>query len=157
MSGGAKIELTSTSLVRVNKLLNNVAKNFPEQVVKLIHAEALIIESQAKKNLISELQKRQPKKNDKSTYSGLLSASIHSKNSSSGADVSASKIYAAYIEFGTGNMVSIPKGWEAFAAKFKGSGMRPHNMKARPYLVKAFIEEQKNFIDRLKTLASKIK
>ena len=157
MSGGAKIELTSTSLVRVNKLLNNVANNFPDHVVKLIHAEALIIESQAKKNLVSELQKRQPKKNDKSTYHGLLSASIHSKNNSSGADVSASKNYAAYIEFGTGNMVSIPAGWEAFAAKFKGSGIRPHNMKARPYLVKAFIEEQKNFIDRLKKLASNIK
>ena len=42
--------------------------------------------------------------------------------------------YAAYVEFGTGRLVDVPKGLEAYAMQFKGKGKRQVNIPARPYL-----------------------
>lgn len=44
--------------------------------------------------------------------------------------------YAPFVEFGTGTMVSIPPGYETFAAQFRrGPGV---NRPAKPYLIPAF-------------------
>jgi HK97 gp10 family phage protein len=46
--------------------------------------------------------------------------------------------YSAYVEFGTGPHVRIPRGLEAFAAQFKGK--KPGNSKAQPFLFPAYFK-----------------
>ena len=48
--------------------------------------------------------------------------------------------YAAYVEFGTGGTVSIPKGFEEMASKFKGKGIRKINLKPRPFFIPSYLE-----------------
>jgi ribulose bisphosphate carboxylase small subunit len=105
------MEIESTSYKHLMKTLDNVGNKYPKEVVRLIHAEGLIIETNAKRNLMSGILEHPH---------GMLSSSIHSKQSQTGVEVMAKKNYAAYVEFGTGDLVNIPSGWEAFAAKFKG-------------------------------------
>ena len=126
------MEVDSVSYKHLLKTLDAVGNKYPKEVVNLLHKEGLIIETNAKKNLMAGILAHP---------TGLLSSSIHSKQSNTGVEVSAKKNYAAYVEFGTGDLVSIPTGWEAYAAKFKGKGIRKVNLKPRPFLVKAFIEE----------------
>ena len=57
--------------------------------------------------------------------------------------------YAPYMEFGTGGLVDIPKGWEGLAAKFKGKGIRQVNLPAQPYLYPAFKEGSKQYVKDL--------
>lgn len=47
--------------------------------------------------------------------------------------------YAAYVEFGTGGAVSIPRGFEEIAAKFKGKGIKQINIKPQPYLIPSYL------------------
>lgn len=47
--------------------------------------------------------------------------------------------YAAYVEFGTGGKVSIPKGFEDIAIKYKGKGIREVNLRPQPYLIPAYL------------------
>jgi len=47
--------------------------------------------------------------------------------------------YAAYVEFGTGGKVSIPKGFEQIAIKFKGRGIKEVNIRPQPYLIPAYL------------------
>lgn len=48
--------------------------------------------------------------------------------------VTANANYAAYVEFGTGELVSVPKGLEDYAIQFNGKGIREVNLPARPFL-----------------------
>ena len=48
--------------------------------------------------------------------------------------------YAAYVEFGTGGTVSIPKGFEEMASKFKGKGIRKINLRPRPFFIPSYLE-----------------
>lgn len=47
--------------------------------------------------------------------------------------------YAAYVEFGTGGAVSIPKGFDQLAIKFKGKGIKQINLRPQPYLIPAYL------------------
>jgi HK97 gp10 family phage protein len=47
--------------------------------------------------------------------------------------------YAAYVEFGTGGKVKIPKGFGEIANKFKGKGARQINLRPRPFLIPAYL------------------
>ena len=48
--------------------------------------------------------------------------------------------YAAYVEFGTGGGVSIPKGFSEMAAPFKGKGIRIRNYPAKPFFIPSYLE-----------------
>jgi HK97 gp10 family phage protein len=68
---------------------------------------------------------------------GRLKGSISaSKNSDYNYTLVAQAKYAAYVEFGTGNLfVSTgDKDWDDLAAQFKGKGKRQVNLLPRPYL-----------------------
>lgn len=69
-------------------------------------------------------------------------------------EVVAQTNYAAYIEFGTGRLVDVPAGLEAYAIQFKGRGIKEVNLPARPFLfnsVFAYIPKiQKEIIEILK-------
>jgi hypothetical protein len=58
--------------------------------------------------------------------------------------------YAPFIEFGTGGLVNIPKGYEKTAAQFKGKGIRQINLPARPFLIPTTKSELRKMIKRLK-------
>ena len=60
--------------------------------------------------------------------------------------------YAAYVEFGTGAGVSVPKGLEDYAIQFKGRGLKVVNLPARPYFFPPFLakkQELLNDVDRI--------
>lgn len=63
--------------------------------------------------------------------------------------------YSAYVEFGTGTLVNVPKGLEAYAMQFKGKGIKQVNLPARPFFYPAVMKNAREFQDRLKTLLSR--
>lgn len=66
--------------------------------------------------------------------------------------------YAAYVEFGTGTGVGVPtykyglsgRNIEPYASIFKGGNGRNSNMKFRPYLFPAFVEEYSKALKKIK-------
>jgi HK97 gp10 family phage protein len=73
---------------------------------------------------------------------GQLRQSIGKTNASIGNNRSfifASAPYAAYVEFGTGGTVSVPKGFEEIAIKFKGKGIKQINLRPRPFLIPSYL------------------
>lgn len=60
--------------------------------------------------------------------------------------------YAPFVEFGTGGMVSIPEEWKEIAIKFKGSGIKQVNLRARPHMYPAYVEGRKKYLERLKAI-----
>ena len=60
--------------------------------------------------------------------------------------------YAAYQEFGTGGLVSIPAGLEVEATRFKGAGIRKVNMKAQPFFFGNAFRNWDLFIKKVKDL-----
>jgi HK97 gp10 family phage protein len=86
--------------------------------------------------------------------SGAINAFQETKNSWA---VEANKNYAAYVEFGTGRLVKIPKGLESYAAQFKGRGVREVNLPARPFLFPAFETGKKWLINEIKNILKKAK
>ena len=96
-----------SGIPRLEKRLKEIENNVSVELAKEISASALRIEKKAKRNAPVNL--------------GYLRQSIHatSKDKSTHyVEVGAS--YGAYVEFGTGGKVSIPTGYETYAASFKG-------------------------------------
>lgn len=58
--------------------------------------------------------------------------------------------YAPYVEFGTGNQVVIPKGFEALARQFYVNGQG--KTRAQPFLIPAFIFESAQLEKRLNAI-----
>jgi hypothetical protein len=58
--------------------------------------------------------------------------------------------YGPYIEFGTGGLVTVPRGLEEIAMLAKGSGVRKVNMRAQPFFFRAFFEEVPKMLMRIK-------
>lgn len=48
--------------------------------------------------------------------------------------------YAAYVEFGTGSGVDIPKGFSDLAKPFKGKGIRRRDYGAKPFFIPSYLE-----------------
>lgn len=105
-------------------------------------ASALTIQSNAKKNVVVD--------------TGFLRNSIFTRGQGAADSfiytIGARSKYAAYVEFGTGGLVSIPNGYEDLASMYKGRGIRKINLRARPYLIPAFEQEKPKLIQRLKKL-----
>ena len=51
--------------------------------------------------------------------------------------------YAPYHEFGTGDLVKVPKGLEDIAIQFKGKGIRKVNISPQPFLYPALVMGRK--------------
>ena len=61
--------------------------------------------------------------------------------------------YSAYVEFGTGGRVSIPKGFEELASRYKGKGIRQVDIKPQPFFIPAYLQNIPIYEKRLvKTL-----
>ena len=61
--------------------------------------------------------------------------------------------YAAFVEFGTGNMVKVPTELAEYARQFKGKGIRNVNLPARPFFFAPFFKRRQKILrDIVKTL-----
>jgi HK97 gp10 family phage protein len=97
-----------SGIPRLEKKLKEIEKNISTDLAKEISASALKIEKTAKRLAPVNL--------------GTLRQSIHATSKDKlthYVEVGAS--YGAYVEFGTGGKVSIPTGYEQYAATFKGN------------------------------------
>lgn len=65
--------------------------------------------------------------------------------------------YGPYVEFGTGGLVRVPEGLEAYAMQFKGKGVKQINMNAQPFFFRAYFEELPKFVEKLKKLVENTK
>jgi hypothetical protein len=63
--------------------------------------------------------------------------------------------YSPYVEFGTGTLVDVPVGLEAYALQFKGAGVKQVNLPARPYFFAPYLREKPLLLERLKKLANR--
>lgn len=63
--------------------------------------------------------------------------------------------YAAYVEFGTGGKVSIPKGFEQLAAQFRGKGIRQVNLRPQPYLIPSYLLGVNEYGEKLQKVLEK--
>ena len=72
-------------------------------------------------------------------------------------DVVSNANYSAYIEFGTGALVNVPAGLEAYAMQFKGRGIRQVNLPARPFLFTNYLKEKPKLIARIKNIIADLK
>jgi HK97 gp10 family phage protein len=70
--------------------------------------------------------------------------------------IAANAPYAAYQEFGTGGLVSVPKELESIAAQFKGKGIRQINLKPQPFLYPAFVKGRAQYVKDLEALLTKL-
>lgn len=96
-----------SGIAKLESKLKDVEKKISFDIGKEISNSALRIEKQAKRNAPVNL--------------GTLRQSIHATSKDQlthYVEVGAS--YGAYVEFGTGGKVSIPSGYEQYAATFKG-------------------------------------
>ena len=64
--------------------------------------------------------------------------------------VFAKEKYSAYMEFGTGGLVSVPSELKEVAAKFKGKGIKKINIQPRPFLYPAFVKGRVQYLEDLK-------
>ena len=48
--------------------------------------------------------------------------------------------YSAYVEFGTGSGVNIPKGFSYLAAPYKGKGIRRRDYGPKPFFIPSYLE-----------------
>ena len=120
-----------TPKININRLLkqiNDFGNDANRLAVSVTNSTAEGIVSDAKQKVVVDL--------------GQLRQSIGKTNASVGNNRSfifASAPYAAYVEFGTGGAVSVPKGFEKIAIKFKGKGVKEINLRPRPYLIPSYL------------------
>lgn len=63
--------------------------------------------------------------------------------------------YAAYVEFGTGGLVSVPDELKEIAISWKGKGIRKINLRPRPYMYPSLIMGRKIYLESLQKALSK--
>ena len=88
---------------------------------------------------------------------GKLKQSIKAeyKNNNLNGIISATEDYAPYVEFGTGQYVKVPKGFEEMAMSFYVNGKG--TMKPRPYLIPSWASELPIFRNKLKKIIKDMK
>lgn len=125
-----------SGLRELEKTLSKLSKDTEQVVSNEINSSALTIQRNAKRNVVVD--------------NGFLRNSIRLEPISKLTyTVEARAKYAPYVEFGTGGLVTIPAGYESYAALFRGKGIRKINLRARPFLIPAFESEIPQLMKRL--------
>ena len=120
--------------------LNKVKSDITREIERTTSASLLRIQSDAKRKAAVD--------------TGRLRAAIHHRQQGTDGEVAVydSVHYAPYIEFGTGNLVSVPDELKEIAMEFKGRGVRQVNLPARPFLYPAFVKERPVYIRNIKNV-----
>jgi hypothetical protein len=120
-----------TPKIDINRLLNQI-NSFSDDSQRL----AVAITNSTAEDIVSDAQQRVPVDIGQLKQSiGKTTARIIYNKSF----IFANTPYAAFVEFGTGGKVVIPKGFEALASPFKGKGIRERNYPPKPYLIPAYL------------------
>ena len=128
-----------SGLKELEKKLSKLGKDTEDTTANEINNSAINIMRNAKRNVVVD--------------NGFLRNSISFEPLSKLTyTVEAKAKYAPYVEFGTGWLVTIPSGYEQYAAIFKGKGIRKVNLRARPFLIPAFENEIPDLMKRLNKL-----
>lgn len=128
-----------SGLKELEKKLSKLGKDTEDTTANEINNSAINIMRNAKRNVVVD--------------NGFLRNSISFEPLSKLTyTVEAKAKYAPYVEFGTGGLVTIPSGYEQYAAIFKGKGIRKVNLRARPFLIPAFENEIPDLMKRLNKL-----
>tara|TARA_R110000796_G_scaffold149826_1_gene266640 strand:- start:350 stop:781 length:432 start_codon:yes stop_codon:yes gene_type:complete len=64
--------------------------------------------------------------------------------------------YSAYMEFGTGGLVSVPSELKELAIQFKGAGVKQINIRPQPFLYPALLNGRVNYLKDLKAQLNKL-
>lgn len=134
-----------------------MGKNFQlsglQKALKEVRDRTLAVGSGSKKEIEKTIRniERDAKRNAP-VDTGELRQSIKGELTESGYNgmVTASAPHAPYIEFGTGNLVEVPEGFESQAAEAKGEGKRQVNIAPQPYLIPAYLTNVTGFIAKMK-------
>ena len=128
-----------SGIKEVERALKTIDKELKEDVGNEINASALTIMTSAKRLAPVDL--------------GFLrnQIAIQPLNELT-YEVEAKAKYSAYIEFGTGGLVTIPAGYEELAMLFKGKGRMTINIRPQPFLIPSFEVEKPKLIQRIKKL-----
>ena len=82
---------------------------------------------------------------------GFLRNQIHTEEVSKlDYKIIAGASYSAYMEFGTGGLVNVPKELKEIAIQFKGNGVRQVNIEPQPFMYPAWKKGQTQYIKDLK-------
>ena len=128
-----------SGLKELEKKLSKLGKDTEDTTANEINNSAINIMRNAKRNVVVD--------------NGFLRNSISFEPLSKLTyTVEAKAKYAPYVEVGTGGLVTIPSGYEQYAAIFKGKGIRKVNLRARPFLIPAFENEIPDLMKRLNKL-----
>ena len=141
----AGIKINQADLAKLNKKLAQLQKFSKQELSNEIGRGAMEIVGRAKQSAAKD--------------TGALRQSINSEASGKGVAVFANANYAPYIEFGTGSQVSLADMKElgipdAYAAQFKGKGIKEINLPARPFF---FSSARVGFNNMLKRVDKKLK
>lgn len=123
---------------KVLKGLDKLPAELKQRIDGEIQVAATTIENNAKRDA--------PK--DKGRLFGEITS--YKAKGGNGWEVVSSKEYSAYVEFGTGAYVSVPQELQAYAAQFKGAGVKKVNLPARPFFFSNFYLEKPKLIQRIK-------
>lgn len=136
-----KIELKGIS--QFKREIDKVKSDITREIERTTSASLLRIQSDAKRKAPVD--------------TGRLRAAIHHRQEGTDGEVAVydSVHYAPYIEFGTGNLVSVPDELQEIAEQFRGRGVRQVNLPARPFLYPALVKERPKYIRNLKSVLGK--
>ena len=124
------------SKINISKLLSQISA-FGHDANRL----AVAVTNETAQGMVTQAQLRVTSNN--SIDKGQLRLSIGKTTARVGYNRSfffANAPYAAYVEFGTGGGVNIPKGFSEMAAPFKGKGIKIRNYPAKPFFIPSYLE-----------------
>ena len=122
--------------INISKLLSQISA-FGHDANRL----AVAVTNETTQSMVTQAQLRVT--SNKSVDQGQLRLSIGKTTARVGYNRSfffSNAPYAAYVEFGTGGGVSIPKGFSEMAAPFKGKGIRIRNYPAKPFFIPSYLQ-----------------
>lgn len=136
-----KIELKGIQQFKRN--LDKVKSDITRDLERTTSASLLRIQSGAKRGAAVD--------------TGRLRASINHQQDGTDGEVFTKVHYAPYIEFGTGNMASVPDELKEQAEQFRGRGARQVNLPARPFMYPAFVKERPVYIRNIKNILGRLR
>ena len=130
---------TLKGLVKVLRDLERFGKEVDKDVDAITEANAREIEVKAKQRAPVDL--------------GKLRQSIGTvRRAEKSYSVVANAPYAAFQEFGTGNLVSVPPELQSIAIQFRGRGVKMVNIPPQPFLFPAFVTQRQQYLEDLQDL-----
>ena len=120
------------SKINISKLLSQI-ESFGQDASR----SAVSVTNETTQGMVTNAQLRAPVDFDQLRLSiGKTLATINANRSIFFSNAP----YSAYVEFGTGSGVNIPKGFSYLAAPFKGKGIRRRDYGPKPFFIPSYLE-----------------